>query len=1025
MTDQPSGTDAGRLELDDLRRKLDRERGQELWRSLDELAGSAEFEELIHREFPREAASWPEGVDRRRFLQLAGASMALGGLTACTKQPLEKIVPYVDQPENLIPGQPVHFATSFVHGGYALPILAESHMGRPTKVEGNAEHPAGTGATDLFAQASILGLYDPDRSQVVRELGRIRTWEGFFAQTQKAIRALGSLGGARLRILTGTVTSPTLGAMIRRVLEQHPRARWHQYEAAGRHTARAGAQAAFGQAVETRYDLSNAEIVVALDADFLTDGPGHLTCARDFARLRRIRDGKRSMNRLYSVESTPTLTGTLADHRLPVRGVEVAAVAAALASRLGVAGAGGAAEPGEGRGAWLDVAAADLRSHAGRSAVIAGEHASAEVHTLCHAINEALNNVGSTVFHAPSVEVEPVDQLASITELTEDMKAGEVDLLLILGGNPVFDAPTDLGFTEAMLNVGRRIRLSLYEDETSEYCQWHLPEAHFLESWGDARTHDGTVSMIQPLIEPLYGGRTATEVLSSLTEAGPMPGYELVRDHWRNSSGDGGFDKRWRRWLHDGFVEGSAPAGAPVTVVPEAVAGAVAEASAGGPELELIFRPDPTVWDGRYANNGWLQECPKPLTKLTWDNAALISPALAARLGITNEQRVELTSDGRTLETAAWIQPGLPDNSITLHLGYGRRRAGKVAEGTGFDAYALRTSQAPWLATGVALAPLEGSYQLASTQLHSNIELEGREAEKRHLVRTGTLDEYLEHPEFVAHMGHKPTSDQTLYPPFEYEGYAWGLAVDLGSCTGCNACVIACQSENNIPIVGKDQVARGREMHWIRIDRYYQNSVDDPEVHHQPVMCMHCEQAPCEVVCPVAATVHSDEGLNDMVYNRCVGTRYCANNCPYKVRRFNFLLYNDFETPVLKMMRNPDVSVRSRGVMEKCSYCVQRINHVRIESRKERRQIRDGEIRTACQQVCPTEAIVFGDVNDPESEVSRWKAEQLNYGILEELNTKPRTTYLAKLTNPNPGADRAGSKAHGDGGDDHGSDHVG
>ncbi len=1005
MSGHPSSGGKRRLELAEVRRQLGERRGRELWRSLEEIAGSDEFEELIHREFPREAATWPEGVDRRKFLQLAGASLALGGLTACTKQPPEKIVPYVDQPEILVPGKPLSYATSYSRGGFATGLLAESHMGRPTKVEGNPDHPMGTGATDLFAQASVLGLYDPDRSQVVRELGRIRTWGGYLEATGKAIEALGAVGGLRLRILTGTVTSPTLAATIRRVLGEHPRARWHQYEAAGRHSARAGAEAAFGAAAETRYDLAGAEIVVAVDADFLADGPGSLRQARDFMRLRRIRAGKSSMNRLYSVESSPTMTGTLADHRLPVRGSQVAAVAAALAERLGVAGAtgAGAGEAGlDGRhDAWLDAAASDLRSHPSRSAVIPGEYAGAEVHVLCHAINAALGNVGSTVRHTEPVEAEPVDQLASIAGLVRDMRAGEVDVLLILGGNPVYDAPAELGFADAMARVALRIRLGLYEDETSEYCQWHVPEAHYLESWGDARALDGTAGIVQPLIEPLYGGKSALEVLASLTEEGARPAYELVREQWRTATGGDGFEKRWRHWLHDGFIPDSAAAERALEVRPEAVARAVSKAVAGvGQGIELLFRPDPTIWDGSYANNGWLQECPKPLTKLTWDNAALMSPALAGRLGIANEQMVELTLDGRTLAAPAWIQPGHPDDSVTLHLGYGRRRAGKVAEGAGFDAYPLRTASAPWLATGLAIAPAAGSYRLASTQMHSNIELEGREAEKRHLVRTGTLDEYREHPEFVHHMGHTPAPGQTLYPPFEYSGYAWGLAVDLGACTGCNACVIACQSENNIPVVGKDQVALGREMHWIRIDRYYQGPIDEPEVHHQPVMCMHCEQAPCEVVCPVAATVHSDEGLNDMVYNRCVGTRYCANNCPYKVRRFNFLLYSDFETPALKMMRNPDVTVRSRGVMEKCTYCVQRINHARIEARKERRQIRDGEIRTACQQVCPTEAIVFGDVNDPDSEVSRWKAEQLNYGILEELNTRPRTTYLAKLTNP-------------------------
>jgi molybdopterin-containing oxidoreductase family iron-sulfur binding subunit len=1019
-----------RLEMADVRKRLEGERGRELWRSLDELAQTEEFDELLHREFSREAASWPEGVDRRRFLQVMGASLALGGLTACTKQPPERIVPYINQPEILVPGKPLYFATNFVRNGFSTGLLAESHMGRPTKVEGNPEHPAGTGATDLFAQASILGLYDPDRSQVVRQLGRIRTWSAFFDETLKAFRALSALGGARLRILTETVTSPTLAGMIRQVLAEYPKAAWHQYDPAGRHSARAGAEASFGEQVETLYDLSRAEIVVALDADFLTEGPGSLRYARDFARLRRLGNGKSSMSRLYAAESAPTATGTLADNRLPVRASEIAGLAAALASGLGVEGTAGAPTLEGGKSAWVAAAAADLAEYSGRSVVIPGEHAEPAVHVLCHAINASLGNVGSTVSYVEPVEAEPADQLASISQLAADMNAGEVDVLLILGGNPVYDAPAELEFGQAMLKVGRRIRLSLYEDETSELCQWHLPEAHYLESWGDARAFDGTVGLVQPLIEPLYDGKSAIELLSGITEAGERPGYDLVREQWGAAASDeeaaNGWEADWRRWLHDGFIADSASAPTSATPGRGATAQAVsAAASSGG--LDLVFRPDPTVWDGRYANNGWLQECPKPLTKLTWDNAAMISPALAERLGVANEQMIDLTVDGRTLAVATWIQPGVPDETVVLHLGYGRTRVGQVGQDTGFNAYALRTASTPWLATGAAFTAKAESYSLASTQMHMNIELEGPEAEKRHLVRTTTLGEYEKHPDFAQHVGHHEGPLRSILPEWEYNGYAWGLTVDLGSCTGCNACVIACQAENNVPVVGKDQVELGREMHWIRIDRYYMGSLDEPATHHQPVMCMHCEKAPCEVVCPVAATVHSSEGLNDMVYNRCVGTRYCANNCPYKVRRFNFLLYNDFETPVLQGMRNPDVTVRSRGVMEKCSYCVQRISQARIEAKKERRKIRDGEVVTACQQACPTEAIVFGDTNDPDSAVARSKAGPLNYGILEELNTTPRTTYLAKVTNP---SDAEGLSSHapadGHGGGSHeGDDHVG
>ncbi len=1007
----PPSREPAALSLEEARARLRAAAGPEYWRSLEELAATAEFEELVHREFPRQAAEWPSGLDRRRFLQLSGASMALGGLAACTKQPLERIVPYVRQPEEIVPGRPLYFASATTLGGYADGVLVESHMGRPTKLEGNPEHPAGSGATDLFTQASVLDLYDPDRSQVVKHLGLIRTWRSFFDDTRAALASLDALGGARMRILTGTVTSPSLAAMLRRVLAAYPKAGWHQYEPVDRDAVRAGALEAFGEPLAVRYDLTRARVIVSLESDFLTAGPGRLAYARDFADTRRVRAGRSgspAMNRFYAAESAPTATGTLADHRLPIAAAEIGGLARALAAALGVEGV--TAPRGFDRGpraAWVAAAAHDLAARRGEGLVVAGDYAPAPVHTLAHAINAALGNLGAAAILTEPVEAEPVDQGASLAALVEDMTAGEVDILWILGGNPLYDAPADYDMHRALFQVGRRIHWGLYENETSEFCHWHLPAAHELESWGDARAHDGTVTLLQPTILPLFGGKTALEVLSGITPEGERPAYDLVRDHWRERSRAADFERWWRRALHDGFVAGTAAA--VVEAVPRAGVAAAAAAALAAPEteaagIEVVFRPDPTLWDGRFANNGWLQECPKPLSKLTWDNAAMVSPALAIRHGLDSGHVVEIACDGRTLKAPVWVLPGQPEGTLTLHLGYGRTKTGRVGAGTGFDAYAVRPAGSPWRAAAEIRTTAE-RHPLASTQTHSNIAevaQVGREAARRHLVRAGTLERFREEPDFAQHMGHSPPPELTLYPPVEYEGYAWGLAIDLSACTGCNACVVACQSENNIPVVGKEQVLAGREMHWIRIDRYFHGELDQPRVHHQPVMCMHCEQAPCEVVCPVAATVHSDEGLNEMVYNRCVGTRYCSNNCPYKVRRFNFLKYSDTETPILKMLRNPDVTVRSRGVMEKCTYCVQRINHARIESKREEREIRDGEIVTACQQACPSGAIVFGDVNDPESEVSRWKAEPLNYGILEELNTRPRTTYLAKIENPNP-----------------------
>ncbi len=996
------------LDLAALRQRLEGRSGRALWRSLEELAESPEFARWLEREFPEQASEWPEGVSRRRFLQLMSASLAFGGLAACTRQPLERIVPYVRQPEEIVPGRPLYFATSAVLGGYALGLLAESHQGRPTKIEGNPEHPASLGATDVFAQASVLDLYDPDRSQTVTHNGRISTWEAFGAEIGGAVATLAATGGLPLRILSGTVTSPTLAALIRRVLAENPKARWHRWEPAAGDGERAATAQLFGEPLAVRYDFARAEVVLALDADFLTSGPGAVRYARDFVRRRRAAVAGEGTSRLYAVEPTPSPTGTLADHRWPLASAEVGHFALEVAAALGVPGV---ASPGGRHAERAGIVAADLAAHRGASAVVAGDQAPAALHALALAMNAALGSLGATVLATEPVAADPVDGAASLADLVADLRAGAVDTLLILGGNPVYDAPADLAFAEALLAAPRRIHLAPSANETSAYCHWTLPQAHDLESWGDARAFDGTVSLLQPLIEPLYGGRSALEVVSLFTAGGTRSGEELLRAHWQERWAQIDFEPAWRKALHDGFVPDSAAAAravAPGDVSPTAAA--LAAAQPPSPERpELLFRPDPTVWDGRFANNGWLQECPKPLTKLTWDNAALVSPALAQRLGLANGQWLELEADGRSLSVPAWIHPGQAEHSITLHLGYGRTAVGRVGQGTGFDAYRLRTRAALW-SVPVAARAGAGRYPLVSTQLHHNIapdprqgaNLEGREAEHRHLLRVGTLERYREHPEFAREAGHGIDPGLSLYPGWEYRGNAWGMSIDLSACTGCNACIVACQAENNVAVVGKEQVARGREMHWLRIDRYYEGSLEEPAVHHQPLPCMQCEQAPCEVVCPVAATTHSDEGLNDMVYNRCIGTRYCSNNCPYKVRRFNFLLYSDFGTPVAKLQRNPDVTVRSRGVMEKCTYCVQRINAARIEAEREGRPIRDGEIVTACQQACPTEAIVFGNLADPASRVSARKRQPLDYALLAELGTRPRTTYLAKLTNPHP-----------------------
>jgi molybdopterin-containing oxidoreductase family iron-sulfur binding subunit len=997
------------------------------WRSLVEYAETEEFREFMRQQYPSQLAATFDPVSRRRFLQLMGASLALAGLGACSRAPAEIIVPYVRQPEEIVPGKPLYFATAMSIRGLATGLLVESHMGRPTKIEGNPLHPASLGATDALAQASILTLYDPDRSRTSTYLGRIRPWRAFSSELLETLERERKTRGAGLRILTGTVTSPSLADQLRTLLKQLPEARWHQFEPAGLHHTRAGARLAFGQYVQTRYQLQNADVILALDAEPLACSPGTLRYAHDFAGRRRIRE-RAEMNRLYAVESTPSSTGAMADHRLALPPSAMEPFARALAARLGI---GAGAKIDEAWQNWLAAVARDLQQHRGRSLIVVGEPQPPEVHALAHAINARLGNSGQTVVYTEPVEAEPVDEIASLRELVEDMDRGQVTTLVLLEGNPVYSAPADFEFARKLEKVGLRIHLGLYDNETAALCHWHIPAAHYLESWGDARAFDGTVTIVQPLIAPLYGGKTAHEMLAVMSGQPQRSAYEIVMQYWRTRLGrqEQEFTRWWRKSLHDGVVEGSAFAAKSVSVNLSSIAKepspqpAPVERRAEKPtdsadsdkrksasenlqSLEIVFRPDPSIFDGRFANNAWLQELPKPLTKLTWDNAALVSPATAGRLGLTHgtgwrggevrAEMIEIRFQGRTVRAPVWILPGQAENTITLHLGYGRARAGRVGSNIGTNAYTLRRSDALWWGTGVELGRLGERYPLATTQLHHT--MEGRE-----LVRTGTLKQYQEKSGFTRNKEkHESDTHASLYPEYRYPGHAWGMAIDLSLCIGCNACVAACQAENNIPVVGKGEVLRSREMHWLRVDSYFKGSPENPEVYYEPVPCMHCEKAPCEVVCPVTATAHSAEGLNDMVYNRCVGTRYCSNNCPYKVRRFNFLQYSDWETESLRSMRNPDVTVRSRGVMEKCSYCVQRINHARIEADLEGRGVRDGEIVTACQQACPAQAIVFGDINEADSRVAQMKASPRNFSLLEELNTQPRTTYLAAVRNPNP-----------------------
>jgi MoCo/4Fe-4S cofactor protein with predicted Tat translocation signal len=1010
---RPSTLANARLDFASIRERLGSSRGREYWRCLEELADSEEFHKLLTQEFPQQTAGWTDGVSRRDFLRLMGASLALAGLNGCGKAaPVDKkIVPYVNQPETMVIGKPMFFATAFPMSGVGTGVLVESHEGRPTKIEGNPNHPASLGATDAFTQASILTLYDPDRSQVVRNAGRISTWNAFLIAINDDLEAERVVGGGGLRILTETITSPALANQLRQLLARFPSAKWHQYEPVNRDNVHAGARLGFGADVNTIYRFENAEVIFSLDADFLFSGPANVRYARDFAGKRRVRQGKIGMNRLYAIEATPSVTGSMADHRLALRPSEIPNFAAAIAAKLGLSVQ---STTDAQRSPWIDALVRDLQKHRGASVVVAGDQQPPGVHALAHAMNQALDNVVKTVVYTDPIEANSVDQMASLRELVKDIESGSVRILLMLGGNPVYTAPVDLGFAEQLAKVPLRIHSGLYEDETSAYCHWHVPATHYLESWSDIRAYDGTVTMLQPLIAPLYSGKSSHEILGALAGRSGESSYDTVRNYWKGQKLTGDFEMFWRTALHDGVVAGT-------TFQPKAVqlkaptnewlARPLSPSDTRHPtpdgSLEISFQPDPTIFDGRFANNGWLQELPKPLTKLTWDNAALISPKTAQRLGLSYQvgarggehgrvftDVIELRYEGRTLRVPSWIVPGHADECVTLHFGYGRTRAGRVGNGTGFNAYDIRTANAPSYGTGLEIRKIGTQYMLACTQFHHS--MEGRD-----LVRAATLEEYRKDPNFVQ-KEHHPEPEGSLYPGFKYEGYAWGMSIDVNACIGCNACVVACQAENNIAVVGKTEVTRAREMHWLRIDRYYKGSPENPETYHQPVPCMHCENAPCELVCPVGATNHSHEGLNDMVYNRCVGTRYCSNNCPYKVRRFNFFEYSDFDTPSLKPMRNPNVTVRSRGVMEKCTYCVQRINVAKIDAEKENRPVRDGEIQTACQAACPTQAIVFGDINNREAAVAKLKSESLNYGLLTELNTKPRTSYLAKLTNPNP-----------------------
>ena len=1247
------------LDLDEVRAQLAQTNGKTYWRSLDELSQKPGFTEMLRREFPGQAPKDWAPLPRRDFLKLMGASLALAGLSGCAFQPNEKIVPYVNQPESIVPGIASYYATAMPMSGYALGLLAKSSDGRPTKVEGNPDHPTsgGTspvdpgngkptfkkrGATDVWAQASLLTMYDPERSQTIRKSGASSNWDTFAGEITQQIQASRrNSRGADFAIITETMTSPTQIGLMNDLRDLLPEMRWVSYEPVNRDNVTAGTRLAFGRDLHPVYHFDRADVIVSLDCDFMLEEPGRVAHAREFIDGRRVTDktARQKMNRLYVVESTSTITGAAADHRFPVKAAQVDGIARALAQAVGVQVGAVAQQVTAEQNKWVQEIAKDLTANRGKVIVVAGAHQPPAVHALAMAMTAELKsseltessngnkrdvitfrntktpeeaaaeysrlsliNAPTITYHAP-IEGAPVPHLEGLATVVNEMNAGRIKTVLVMGTNPAYSAPRDLEFAKAFNKVPFRAHVGLYEDETSDLCTWHVPEAHYLEQWSDARAIDGTASIVQPLIMPLYEScKSSLEVLAMMVGNVNASGYDIVRGNWARTKGlvnngtlaaasqqgelsknstltqngasgltsqgvnngtatglsngpmtgaqggvaanspvvnnavvnggavkngamngvtpmqpatngaprnsaaaqmggagaaNGGgtgdafaFDRFWQEAVHSGVIAGTA---APAINV-SAGALNLPTQTVVGQGIEVNFRPDPTIWDGRFANNGWLQECPKPITKIVWDNAILVSPNTAHKNGWNNNDEIELTLNGGKVKGSIWMVPGQPDDALTLNLGYGRTQVGKIGTGTGFDAGQLRTVDAPWMAYGVKAVKLGTIYKIAATAQHNLISPEGKDTSLanailggdnaktkivddiitpetrgkdvdgthgRDLIRVGTFEEMqkgalpvnpadkvgvpitwptnpalevkLEGAEGEEHerrAENRDLADSPSFYPRESDYLAttplrsvvaqkeldakskalgrdnvtqqWGMSVDLQSCIGCNACVVGCQSENNSAIVGKDQVLMGREMHWIRIDAYMSGSFENPEVYFEPMMCQHCEKAPCAPVCPFDAVMESPGGINEQIYNRCVGTKYCENNCPYKVRRFNFLQYSDQISPTIQLMANPSVTVRSRGVMEKCTYCIQRVKAADWQAKKEDRFIQDGDIIVACQQACPTNAIVFGDINDPNSEVSRLKRGDLTFGLLTHLNTGPRTSYTAKIRNPNP-----------------------
>lgn len=1017
------------------------------WRSTAQLAQASGFEASHSDEFMPEATAEPSHANRRQFMQLMGASMAFAGLTAC-RRPFEKIMPYSRKPEDVIEGIPQFFATAMPHRGHVRALLVESHQGRPTKVEGNPDHPISRGATGIFEQASILNLYDPDRSRRIRRDGQNANWGDFVA-------AVAAVQGPLL-IVQAPHSSPTQERLLAQIVANRPGSRLISYRAEGDDASAMGAQLATGRPLRAVYDFSQARVIVGFEADFLgvTDA-NDVHNTRTFAQSRRPETGE--MSRFYAVESAYTITGAAADHRLRMRSSRIPAFAAAVARALGVSVEAPSIQLSAREQQHVDAIVADVRAAGSQAVFVAGASQPAEVHALAFALNQATGSIGSLVRMLDTGASAQTPQAQALAEAVQALRARQFTGVMVIGANPVYDAPASLNLAEALRSAPVSIHVGSHYDETAQVCAWHVPLAHYLEAWGDGRAFDGTLSVIQPLVAPLndvdVSGETRTtrndirsevEILNLIANGTDVSGYDIVRETWRARL-TGSFESAWQKVLHDGLLADSGYPAVTASIAPVAIS-APAAASA---DLEVQFVLDSRHLDGSFGNNAWMLELPDAMTKLTWDNVALVSRATAERLSLNVRyskgkflaDRIELDVDGQKATLPVWIAPGHADDQITVALGYGRAIQtqrelkpqpgffarfdteyktdvyfnGPIGNGVGTNVGPLRTASFSSMAA-VQVAKVDSGYMLASTQEHGSMV-------DRPLVLEATLDQYKENPNFPTKLQPKVIGDKELggweaqeplwgpdgHPRVQdfarnndYYRNQWGMVVDLSTCTGCNACVIACQSENNIQIVGKEQISLGRELHWLRLDRYYIGEDEaDPRVAFQYVTCMHCENAPCESVCPVAATVHSPDGLNEMVYNRCIGTRYCSNNCPYKVRRYNWYNWTVTLPVSVQMQQNPNVTVRSRGVMEKCTYCVQRIREVNGKVNVEQRNIRDGEVQTACQAACAAGAITFGDLNDPNSAVSQKKRDSRRYELIAELGTRPRTSYLGRVRNPN------------------------